>query len=234
MNERENNTINDKFQNNYRDLYVNPDTNKVYQEGDIIKNLKLAETLKIIAEEGADAIYSDNGSLGPKLVDEIRAHGGIVTMNDFVAYNPKWGGTVSTKLFNGDTLHTTPIPSSGCLIAFILNIIEGYQIYQNSYDYHNENKLIFHRIVEAFKFAFGFRTKLGDIKSADVVEIVRNLQNVSFADEIITFINDETTHNDTEYYGAEGEIRLDYGTTHVSILASNGDAIALTSTINSV
>lgn len=197
-----------------------------------MKNLKLAETLKIIAAEGVDAIYSEKGSLGHKMVEEIQANGGVVTMDDFRSYNPKWGSSVSTKLFNGDTLHTTPIPSSGCLITFILNILEGYKLYENSFKYHDENKLIYHRIVEAFKFAFGERTKLGDVLNADVVETVRELQNVDYANRIITFINDEHTFNDTSYYGAKGHVALDYGTAHVSILASNGDAVSLTSTIN--
>jgi len=213
-------------------LYINPATNTIYHEGEKMKNPKLAETLKIIAEEGVDAIYSEKGSLGHKLVEEIQANGGVVSMDDFRIYNPKWGSSVSTKLFNGDTLHTTPIPSSGCLITFILNILEGYKLYENSLKYHDENKLIYHRIVEAFKFAFGERTKLGDVLNADVVEAVRELQNVDYANRIITFINDEHTFNDTSYYGTKGSVTPDYGTAHVSILAPNGDAVALSSTIN--
>ncbi|KAL7048243.1 hypothetical protein ACKWTF_003283 [Chironomus riparius] len=216
----------------FRDLYINPATNTIYHEGEKMTNPKLAETLKIIAEEGVDAIYSEKGSLGHKLVEEIQANGGVVSMDDFTSYNPKWGSSVSTKLFNGDTLHTTPIPSSGCLIPFILNILEGYKLYENSLKYHDENKLIYHRIVEAFKFAFGERTKLGDVLNADVVEAVRELQNVDYANRIITFINDEHTFNDTSYYGVKGPVTADYGTAHVSILATNGDAISLTTTIN--
>jgi gamma-glutamyltranspeptidase / glutathione hydrolase / leukotriene-C4 hydrolase len=215
-------------------MYVNPDTDKIYEEGERIKNVKLAETLSIIAEEGAGSIYSARGSLGQKFVDEIQANGGIVTMDDLRSYNPKWGSTVSTKLFNGDRLHTTPLPSSGCLLTFILNVLEGYKIQENSFDYHNQNKLLFHRIVEAFKFAFGYRTRLGDVMNADVVETERELQSNEFANRIITYINDEHTFNDTNYYGAKGTVNLDYGTAHLSILASNGDAVSLTSTINYV
>lgn len=220
--------------NNYSDVYINPVTNEVYREGDKLKNLRLAETLKIIAEEGADAIYSDGGTLGHEFVRDIQKHGGLVTMNDLLSYTPKWGGTVSKKLFNGDRLHTTPIPSAGCLIPFILNILEGYQIQERTFEFHDENKLLYHRIVEAFKFAFAERTKLGDVMTVDVVETVRELQNVNFANRIITFINDEHTFNDTNYYGAKGVLDVDYGTSHVSILAPNGDAVALTTTINSM
>lgn len=216
-------------------MYVNPQTGDVYREGDTLHNPQLAETLKIIAREGADAIYSSTGSLGHALVNEIQAHGGIVTMDDLRVYQPKFAPSVSAKLFQGDTLHTTPIPSSGCVLAFILNILEGYKFQEGSFDFHRGDKLIYHRIVEAFKFGFGMRTALGDELTVEVVETVRELLDVDFANHIRTFINDEQTFNNSEYYRTNASaVTLDYGTGHISVLAPNGDAVALTSTINSM
>jgi gamma-glutamyltranspeptidase/glutathione hydrolase/leukotriene-C4 hydrolase len=114
-------------------------------------------------------------------VTEIQANGGIVTMDDLRVYQPKFAPSVAAKLFQGDTLHTTPIPSAGCVLAFILNILEGYKLHEHSYEHHRSDKLIYHRIVEAFKFGFGMRTALGDEISAGVVETVRNLLDVDFA-----------------------------------------------------
>lgn len=194
----------------------------------------MAETFKIIAREGANAIYSSEGSLGQKLVDEIQANGGIVTMDDLRIYQPKYAPSVKAKLFQGDILHTTNLPSSGCVLAFILNLLEGYKFHENSFDFHRGNKLIYHRIVEAFKFGFGFRTSLGDEMSEEVTETFLNLLDVDFAANIRTLINDERTFNSSEYYRANGSVTLDHGTGHISILAPNGDAVAFTSTINSM
>ncbi|KAG5678928.1 hypothetical protein PVAND_008549 [Polypedilum vanderplanki] len=218
----------------FKDFYVNPKTNEIYREGDTLKNPQLAETLKIIAREGANAIYSTEGSLGQKLVNEIQANGGIVTMNDLRIYQPKFAPSVAVKLFQGDTLHTTNLPSSGSIFAFILNILEGYKFHENSFDFHRGNKLIYHRIVEAFKFGFGFRTSLGDETSEEVVETLLNVLDVDFANHIRAFINDEQTFNSSEYYRANTSVTIDHGTGHISILAPNGDAVALTSTINSI
>ena len=45
-------------------------------------------------------------------------------------------------------------------------------------------------------------------------------------------ITDESTH-DASYYGIDVALSTDKGTTHVSILAENGDAVSATHSINS-
>jgi gamma-glutamyltranspeptidase / glutathione hydrolase / leukotriene-C4 hydrolase len=69
-----------------REILINPVTNQTWETGDLIKRPKLAESLEIIAREGADAIYSANGSLLKPLVEDIQALGGIITENDFLNF----------------------------------------------------------------------------------------------------------------------------------------------------
>lgn len=45
---------------------------------------KLAETMRIIAKEGADAVY--NGSLTSQLVEDLRKINGIITREDLANY----------------------------------------------------------------------------------------------------------------------------------------------------
>lgn len=67
-----------------REVFINPNTNDTYQEGEYLKRERLAQTLEVIAQEGADAIY--NGSLTDALVEDIQANGGILTVEDFYNY----------------------------------------------------------------------------------------------------------------------------------------------------
>lgn len=57
--------------------------------------------------------------------------------------------------------------------------------------------------------------------------------SADFADAIRKQINDSTTSSDPKHYGGNFTVIADKGTSHVSILAPNGDAISATSSINS-
>jgi gamma-glutamyltranspeptidase / glutathione hydrolase / leukotriene-C4 hydrolase len=52
--------------------------------GEQYKLPKLAETMKIIAKEGVDAIY--NGSLTSKLLEDLKEVNGIITKEDLANY----------------------------------------------------------------------------------------------------------------------------------------------------
>lgn len=57
------------------------------------------------------------------------------------------------------------------------------------------------------------------------------MQSEQHADSLWRQISDETTHPPSFYKPVmEGE--EDYGTSHVSVLAENGDAVSVTSSIN--
>ena len=45
-------------------------------------------------------------------------------------------------------------------------------------------------------------------------------------------IDDTSTHNDYEFYGADFYGVEDKGTAHLSVIAPNGDAVAVSSTLN--
>ncbi len=61
-------------------------------------------------------------------------------------------------------------------------------------------------------------------------QIIHNLTDDSYLDYIQSRINDEKTFDYSYYDG--GFSRDDYGTAHVSVVGSNGDAVSLTSSIN--
>lgn len=69
-----------------KEVFINPDTNHTWRQGDVLKRLRLAETLTKIAEEGADALYSRNGSLLRPFVEDIQNFGGIITEEDLLNY----------------------------------------------------------------------------------------------------------------------------------------------------
>lgn len=67
-------------------LTVNHDNVNLLQDGDILTNPALADTLEAIAEEGIAALYQ--GARAQAIADEIQKLGGILTAADMNNYRP--------------------------------------------------------------------------------------------------------------------------------------------------
>lgn len=150
-------------------IYINPKTNKIYQKGEYIKRLELANTLELIAKEGADTLYN-NGTLAQNLVRDIQENGGIITVDDFSKYEVRWEDALSAKLKDNKTLYTISAPGSGPLIVFMMNIL-------NDYLPHGKSVESFVRIAEVFKYAYARRSRLADPKYvAEVIEVINSFE----------------------------------------------------------
>lgn len=121
-----------------------------------VKRLRLAKTLEIIADEGADALY--NGTLTEGFVKDIQDAGGIITKEDMVKYTAEWQDPIKIDLPFGQTLYTAPLPGSGVVLGFIMNILNNFLDYSAPLSITN-----WQRIIESFKFGYGKRTELGDM-----------------------------------------------------------------------
>lgn len=83
---------------------------KLLKLGDIVRNEKLAETLKTISETGPQAFY--NGTIGLNLVRDVKKVGGILTMKDLNTYRVKQKEPLYADIF-GLKIIGMPPPSGG-------------------------------------------------------------------------------------------------------------------------
>lgn len=209
-----------------KEIYVDPETNEVYKEGERIKRPTLARTLQTIALEGANALY--DGSLSRNFVEDIQNAGGIMTEQDLKLYQPQWLKPTESKLPDDLTLYSHPLPGSGVILTFIMNILSGFLDGTSP-----ESALNYQRMIESFKYGYGKRTELGDVDFVvGIQELLANLTSPDYADGIRSLITDDRTFQDPRHYGANFSLGDDYGTAHISILAPNGDAVSATGTIN--
>ncbi|XP_055309857.1 glutathione hydrolase 1 proenzyme-like [Sitodiplosis mosellana] len=209
-----------------RTFFVNG-TNIPRRQGEHVQMApELCKTYKLIAENGGDDFY--NGTLAALIVDDLRDLGSIITKEDLESFRSRWEASLSVPI-NDNTLYVTP-SAGGPLVAFILNILSGYNLTRHAIATKDEEIRTHHRIIESFKYAFGYRTQLND--SGTISELVHKMLSTEFADQIREKIDDTATSEDPKHYGGDFQVIADKGTSHVSILAPNGDAISVTSSIN--
>ncbi|XP_063346455.1 glutathione hydrolase 5 proenzyme-like [Pelmatolapia mariae] len=204
-----------------RELYLDKNGN-LLKTGDTVKFEKLADTLEMIANEGPDVFY--NGTIAKNLISDIQKAGGNLTLEDLASYEAKVTDAWNISL--GEyRMYFPPPPSGGAILSFILNIMKGYKM--NSEPNATDEKILFyHRYIEALKFANELKTNIRDPNfSSD--ETAKKLTEDSFAESKRSEISSDKTRDPGI------NLYLDsIGTTHVSVLAADGSAVSVTSSIN--
>ena len=72
------------FLNIFRKHFVSEENNRIMSEGDSFKLQELANTLKVLAKEGARSFYE--GSLGRQIVNDLRKLDSKISMEDLMEY----------------------------------------------------------------------------------------------------------------------------------------------------
>lgn len=143
----------------------------------MIKRLKFARTLEIIANQNDDAFYT--GELSDIIVREIQDNGGIITKQDLENYQIHFDDALTIQLNQSLTLFVSHPPSSGIILSFILNILQGYHFHPNDLDNSTTAILFYHRLIETFKFAYAKRSELADPFKVNITEVCTN-KNMNF------------------------------------------------------
>ena len=197
-----------------------------YKAGDTIKNKELARTLSRISSIGRSEFY--NGETAEKLVAFLTSKGGIITMKDLNAYEAEWREPIVFDYKDLKIISMSPPSSGGVCLAQILKMIEPFPIS----DYGHNTNMSIQLIVEAERRAYADRSYfLGD---PDFVNNpVDSLLSDSYLKERMSgFSFDFATASDTMGHGTiQGFESTE--TTHYSIVDQFGNAVSVTTTLNS-
>ncbi|MFV3335129.1 gamma-glutamyltransferase [Pseudomonas sp. NY15437] len=191
--------------------------------GEVFKQPELARTLERIADKGPDDFYK--GETARLLVAQMKQDGGLITADDLSTYEAKWREPMRID-WQGNTLYTAPLPSSGGIaLAQLIGIKE-----QRAADFKgvelNSAKYI-HLLSEIEKRVFADRADyLGDPQFSKVP--VAQLTDPKYIAKRAKEVNpDAISATEKVRPGLET-----HQTTHFSIVDKDGNAVSNTYTLN--
>ncbi|PHI28531.1 Gamma-glutamyltranspeptidase precursor [Budvicia aquatica] len=196
-----------------------------WSKGEILIQTDLAASLDLIAKQGVDAFYK--GPIADQIANEMEKNGGLITKADLAAYKAVERQPVSGT-YRGYEVYSMPAPSSGGIhIIQILNILENFDLKsmgQNSAD-------AIHVMSEAMKFAYADRSEyLGD---PDFVTVpVGALTSKEYAKSLAAKIDMNKARPSSEIRPGKLAPYESDQTTHYSVVDSQGNAVAVTYTLN--
>lgn len=199
--------------------------------GDVLVQPELATTLERYAAAGArgfyfgptaDALVEELGRAALALPEGARWERGWITPEDLGAYRPKWREPLRTE-FRGREVWTMPPPSSGGVVLLqVLGVLELRRALGTAWDGG-----FAHEIAEAFRASFAERAEvLGD---PDFVAVpIGELLSADWMQATADSIGERARNERVPTLRAEG-----MNTTHLSVVDCDGNAVALTTTLNS-
>jgi gamma-glutamyltranspeptidase/glutathione hydrolase len=205
-------------------VFSKPDGSE-FIKGDIFVQRELADSLKLIAEQGSKAFYE--GKIAVLIAKDMEKYGGLITREDLAKYEAFIREPVRGKYRGYEIISMPPPSSGGTILIEMLNILEGYEL--GEMDRYGPEAL--HLISEAMKFAYLDRAMyMGD---SDFSEIpVDKLTSKEHAQSLTERISLDHAIPSTELGKDILTIEESEETTHYSVVDKDGIAVATTYTLN--
>ena len=221
----------DLFNSSKSKILINSDSlslfNKDFKKDMIFSNDKLYKTLKYLLKNGVEGFY--DGDISKEIINYVSKKGGILTKEDFLLYKPVWR---QPFIFEFDDLKiiTMGLPSSGGIVlSQILKSIELISL--DNYKTRDINYI--KTLIELEKISFADRSRfLGDPDFYDT-NIINSLVSTDYLNKRIKSIDFSNPKPSSEIYPGNISFKESNETTHYSILDSFGNAVSVTTTLNS-
>jgi gamma-glutamyltranspeptidase/glutathione hydrolase len=207
-----------------------------YKPGEILKQPEVAHTLERIAKNPDDFYH---GALARELAAAIHKGGGLVTAADLANYEVKEREPIRGTYRGYDIISAPPPSSGGIALVEILNILEGFDVAK----FGNRSAEAIHLAAEAFRRAFYDRAEfLGDPDFAQIPipQLIDKKYGAAWSDTIDP--NHASPSKDLKRpafselervaHLSPRAIREPENTTHYSVVDPEGNAVAVTTTLN--
>jgi gamma-glutamyltranspeptidase/glutathione hydrolase len=195
--------------------------------GDTLRQPDLARTLERIRDRGPEGFYA--GETADLIVAEMERGGGIITHEDLASYEAAWREPVSFSYRGHTVVSMPPSSSGGATMAEIANILERWDLHALGF----QSPEVIHLYAEAWKRAYADRNQY--LADPDFVDVpLERMTSPAYADERAADISlTSATPSEDVAPGLEPARAESTSTTHYSIVDALGNAVAITTTLNS-
>ena len=198
---------------------------RVVELGETFRQPELAATLRRIRDQGPDGFYA--GETADLIVEEMERGEGLITHRDLSEYRAAWREPIEFTYHGHTILSMPPSSSGGATMAEIANILEPHDL--GDRPLHSGEMV--HLLVEAWKRSYADRNAY--LADSDFVDIpLRRMTSKAYATERGADIS-ETATPSTDVGPGLGPPAESENTTHFSIVDVDGNAVAVTTTLNS-
>ncbi len=221
------------FNSNYENFTKYESSKKIFtkngekfQEGDLFVQKDLARTLELIKKYGRKGFYE--GRTAELIVKQIQKLDGLITLEDLKNYHCVERKPVVGEYRGYKIISMGPPSSGGIAIIEALNILENLDLEKDDY----QSSRYLHYLIESLKRVYFDRAEyLGD---SDFVYVpVQKLISKDYANNLFKQIHPEKS---TRLEEVNTKSAMDYEspeTTHYSVIDKDGNAVSVTTTINS-
>jgi len=196
-----------------------------WQKGEKLVQRNLARSLELIARQGPDAFYK--GEIADQIAAEMEQHGGLIGKADLANYRAIERKPVSGS-YRGYEVFSMPPPSSGGIhIVQILNILENFDLAKMGFGSADAIQVM----AEAEKYAYADRSEyLGDPEFVKVP--TQALTSKAYAQSLASHIDLAKARPSAEIKPGKLAPYESDQTTHFSVVDKDGNAVAVTYTLN--
>ncbi len=214
-----------------KDFSEFPGTMKVFggnfKAGDRLIQKDLANTLRLISDNGKDGFYG--GHVADLIVSEMENSNGIISYDDLSTYKAKERPVLKGTYKGYEIISMGPPSSGGISLIYLLNILENYDLGKYGYGNYKNVQLM----TEAMRRVYADRSEfMGD---ADFVSVP--------ADILTSKVYAERRMKDYDENSASKSVNVDHGdayyresdqTTHYSVADKDGNLVSVTTTLNDI
>lgn len=210
-----------------------------YEQGEVFRQPELAKTLERIANDPDDFYHGD---IAKELASSIQKGGGLITAGDLARYEVKEREPVRGTYRGYEIISAPPPSSGGTALIEILNILEGYDLARAK----QRSAEDVHLTVEAFRRAYFDRAEFmgdSDFSTIPVAQLIDKKYGAAWRASIDPAhasiskdLKRPAIFSELQQYASQHSQPLAVHdsphTTHYSVVDSQGNAVAVTTTLN--